>query len=108
MGSAGQTRWVPIPVAPAVHLTDDERAQLLAWSRRSKSANALAMRSRIVLVAADGLSNTAIADKLDVHITRARKWRTRFVSTRLDGLLDEPRPGRPRTTARVCPWSMYL
>jgi len=99
---------VPIPVAPAVHLTDDERAQLLAWSRRSKSANALAMRSRIVLVAADGLSNTAIADKLDVHITSARKWRTRFVSTRLDGLLDEPRPGRPRTTARVCPWSMYL
>jgi hypothetical protein len=93
---------VPIPVAPAVHLTDDERAQLLAWSRRSKSANALAMRSRIVLVAADGLSNTAIADKLDVHITSARKWRTRFVSTRLDGLLDEPRPGRPRTTARVC------
>lgn len=74
-----------------------ERAQLLAWSRRSKSANALAMRSRIVLAAADGLSNTAIADKLDVHITSARKWRTRFVTDRLDGLLDEPRPGRPRT-----------
>jgi transposase len=82
-----------------VTLTDDERAQLVAWSRRPKSANALAMRSRIVLAAADGLSNTAIADKLDVHITSARKWRSRFVADRLDGLLDEPRPGRPRTVS---------
>ena len=80
-------------------LTDDERAQLVAWSRRPKSANALAMRSRIVLAAADGLSNTAIADKLDVHITSARKWRSRFVADRLAGLLDEPRPGRPRTVS---------
>jgi transposase len=87
---------VPNPVAPAVNLTDDERAELLSWSRRSKSANALAMRSRIVLAAADGLSNTAIADKLDINISSARKWRTRFVADRLDGLLDEPRPGRPR------------
>ena len=55
------------------------------------------MRSRIVLAAADGLSNTAIADKLDMHISSARKWRTRFVAERLEGLLDEPRPGRPRT-----------
>lgn len=54
------------------------------------------MRSRIVLAAADGLSNTAIADKLDINISSARKWRTRFVADRLDGLLDEPRPGRPR------------
>ncbi len=80
-------------------LTDDERAQLVAWSRRPKSANALATRSRIVLAAADGLSNTAIADKLDVHITSARKWRSRFVADRLAGLLDEPRPGRPRTVS---------
>ena len=57
------------------------------------------MRSRIVLAAADGLSNTAIADKLDVHITSARKWRSRFVADRLAGLLDEPRPGRPRTVS---------
>jgi transposase len=82
-----------------VTLTEDEHAQLVAWSRRSKSANALAMRSRIVLAAADGLGNTAIADKLDVHITSARKWRSRFVADRLDGLLDEPRPGRPRTVS---------
>jgi transposase len=82
-----------------VELTDDERAQLVAWSRRSKSANALAMRSRIVLSAADGLGNTAIAAKLNIALSSARKWRSRFLVDRLDGLLDEPRPGRPRTVA---------
>jgi transposase len=82
-----------------VVLTDDERAQLTAWSRRAKSANALAVRSRIVLAAADGLSNMAIARKLDIHVSSARKWRSRFVVERLDGLLDEPRPGRPRTVS---------
>lgn len=55
--------------------------------------------SRIVLATADGLSNTAIADKLDIHVSSARKWRTRFVADRLEGLLDEPRPGgRPRVS----------
>lgn len=49
------------PVAPAVMSTDEERSQLVAWPRRPKSANALAVRSRIVLAAADGLGNTAIA-----------------------------------------------
>ena len=88
---------MPNPVAPVVKLTEDERSQLLAWSRRSTSANGLATRSRIVLAAAGGMSNTAIADKLDIHISSARKWRTRFVAQRLEGLLDEPRPGRPRT-----------
>jgi transposase len=57
------------------------------------------MRSRIVLAAADGLGNTAIADKLDIHVSSARKWRSRFVADRLEGLLDEPRPGRPRTVS---------
>jgi transposase len=90
---------VPIPFAPVVELTDDERAQLIAWSRRAKSANAVAMRSRIVLAAAEGLGNTAIASKLDIDVATARKWRARFVADRLDGLLDEPRPGRPRTVA---------
>jgi transposase len=55
------------------------------------------MRSRIVLAAADGLGNTAIAEQLDVHVGSARKWRNRFLTYRLDGLSDEPRPGRPRT-----------
>jgi len=43
------------------------------------------------------MSNTAIADKLDIHISSARKWRTRFVAQRLEGLLDAPRPGLPCT-----------
>ncbi|WP_445167276.1 IS630 family transposase [Mycolicibacterium sp. Dal123E01] len=90
---------MPSPVAPVVSLSEDERSELVSWSRRSTSANALAMRARIVLAAADGLNNTAIADKLDIHVSSARKWRTRFVTDRLDGLLDEPRPGRPRVVS---------
>jgi transposase len=55
------------------------------------------MRSRIVLAAAEGLTTTAIAERLGIALSSARKWRSRFVVDRLDGLLDEPRPGRPRT-----------
>jgi transposase len=90
---------MPNPVAAPVVLSDDERVQLLAWSRRTKSANGLAMRSRIVLAAADGLGNTAIAHELGIALNSARKWRSRFVAYGLDGLLDEPRPGRPRTVS---------
>ena len=90
---------MPGPSVPVVELTDDERSQLLAWARRAKSANAVAMRSRIVLAAADGLGNTAVAAKLGIAVGTARKWRARFLADRLDGLLDEPRPGRPRTVA---------
>lgn len=54
------------------------------------------MRSRIVLAAADGGSNTELAERLELSITTVRRWRNRFVVDRLDGLLDEPRPGRPR------------
>jgi transposase len=80
-----------------VELNAEERSQLDAWARRPKSANALAMRSRVVLAAADGLNNTEIAARLGVEVGTARKWRSRFVVSRLEGLLDEPRPGRPRT-----------
>jgi transposase len=90
---------MPGPAAPAVELTDDERAQLRRWSRRSTSANALAVRSRIVLAAAEGLGNTAIAAKVGVEVGTARKWRNRFLAERLEGVLDEPRPGRPRTVS---------
>jgi transposase len=54
------------------------------------------MRSRIVLAAADGGTNTELAERLGLSITTVRRWRNRFVVDRLDGLLDEPRPGRPR------------
>jgi transposase len=88
---------MPSPVAVVIELTDEEREQLHAWSRRPTSAQALAQRSRIVLLAAEGLKNTEIAERLGVHRTMVTKWRRRFVEHRLDGLVDEPRPGRPRT-----------
>jgi transposase len=88
---------MPNPVAVAIDLSDDERAQLEAWARRRTSAQALAQRSRIVLLAAAGLKNTAIAERLGVSRNMAMTWRKRFAEQRLDGLLDEPRPGRPRT-----------
>jgi transposase len=80
----------------SVVLNDDEREQLLAWARRPKSAQALALRSRIVLACEGDSSNTQIARELGVTRGMVTKWRNRFAVERLDGLLDEPRPGRPR------------
>jgi transposase len=90
---------MPHPVAVAIELSDEERVQLEAWTRRRTSAQALAQRSRIVLLAAEGLKNTEIAERLGVSRATAAIWRTRFAEHRLDGLLDAPRPGRPRTIA---------
>jgi transposase len=88
---------MPPNVAVAIELSDDERSQLEAWTRRRTSAQALAQRSRIVLLAAEGLKNTEIADRVGSNRAMAAKWRSRFAEHRLDGLTDEPRPGRPRT-----------
>ncbi|RDI67066.1 IS630 family transposase [Nocardia pseudobrasiliensis] len=90
---------MPSPVAVDVTLTDDERAQLQAWARRRTTAQALALRARIVLACEGDSSNTAIARELGVSRASVTRWRNRFATDRLDGLLDEPRPGRPRTIA---------
>ena len=88
---------MPIPVAVSIELSEEERAQLESWARRRTSAQALAQRSRVVLLASEGLKNTAIAGRLGLHRTMVSKWRSRFAEHRLDGLTDEPRPGKPRT-----------
>lgn len=78
-------------------LHESEREQLKAWARRHTTAQALALRSRIVLACSDGTDSSAVAVKLAVTQQTVCKWRGRFVKDRLDGLRDAPRSGTPRT-----------
>ena len=80
-----------------IELTDGEREELERWARRRRSAAGLAQRSRIVLACAEGATNTAVAQLVGVSVPTVRRWRKRFSELPSDGLLDEPRPGRPRT-----------
>jgi transposase len=83
------------PLPPLV-LAEDERQVLVGWARRAKTAQALALRSKIVLACADGLPNKEVAARFSVTPQMVGKWRARFVAARLEGLADEPRPGQPR------------
>ena len=82
-----------------LELTDVERAQLVRWERRRRSSQALALRSRIVLACAQGGSNKEVAAALGISQPTVGKWRRRFCELRLDGLVDEPRPGRPASVS---------
>ena len=84
------------PKKPLV-LTEEERVKLEQWARRPKTAQRLALRARIVLRCAEGLSNQAVAHELRITGATVCKWRERFRVSRLEGLLDEPRPGAPRS-----------
>jgi len=77
-------------------LSGEERETLERWARRPKTNQALAQRARIILATASGSTNTEVAARLGVIKQTVGKWRTRFLHKRLDGLLDEPRPGTPR------------
>src|SRR4026209_1919639 len=81
---------------PKLRLTAEERETLQRWARRPKTAQALALRARIVLACAEGISNTEVSAGMQLCKQPVGKWRGRFVAQRLDGLLDEPRPGAPR------------
>src|SRR5436190_7922985 len=81
----------------ALNLTPQEKEKLGMLARRPKSSQAMAMRARIVLGCAEGMSNGAVANKLRITSATVCKWRERFRVTRLEGLLDEPRPGAPRS-----------
>jgi transposase len=80
-----------------LELSEEERTTLERWARRPKSAQALALRCRIVLACAEGKTNTLVASELGVERQTVGKWRARFAAERLDGMHDEPRPGAPRT-----------
>ncbi len=77
-------------------LSKEERGQLERWTRRPKTSQRLALRAKIVLACAEGLTNTEVTEQLGVSMPTVGKWRKRFLQQRLEGLNDEPRPGTPR------------
>jgi len=80
-----------------VELTAEQREELARWTRRTTTAAGLALRARIILACVEGGDDFDVADRAGVHPSTVGKWRRRFVSKGMDGLLDEPRPGAPRT-----------
>src|SRR5712691_2945858 len=84
---------------PVLELSAAETEELRRWERRRKTAQALALRARIILHCAQGRSNGEVAERLGIARPTVGKWRQRFVERRGAGLLDEPRSGHPRTVS---------
>src|SRR5579872_467652 len=87
------------PKPKPISLSVEENNRLVEWTRRHKTSQALALRARIVLASQQNLTNGQIALQLRVTPQTVGKWRARFLKARLDGLVDEPRPGAPRTVS---------
>ncbi|MDE0206628.1 MAG: helix-turn-helix domain-containing protein [Candidatus Tectomicrobia bacterium] len=81
---------------PPLALSPSERDALQQWVAQRKTAQALALRARIILACAQGLSNSDVSAQVGLGSQSVGKWRRRFLDRRLDGLRDEPRPGAPR------------
>jgi transposase len=88
---AGPGRPKAVVVVP-----DEDRAVLERWSKRPKTPMSVAQRARIVLLAAEGLNNNTVAERVGVNQATVVKWRKRYLQHGVDGLIDEPRPGAPR------------
>lgn len=88
---------MPGPPAVPIVLSEADRAHLEKTVRQQTAPQRMALRSRIVLLAADGLGNSAIAAQLRCGRVTVVLWRGRFAQHGLAGLADEPRPGRPRS-----------
>ncbi len=78
-------------------MSEEDREVLVRWSKRPTAPYSIAQRVRIVLLAADGLSNNDVADKVGCNQATVVKWRKRFIERGLEGLPDDPRPGAPRS-----------
>ncbi|OAA19601.1 Homeodomain-like domain-containing protein [Frankia sp. EI5c] len=92
---------MPGPRAVTIMLSAAEREVLTRWERSPKTAQALALRARIVLACAGGGTNGQVAAAAGVSVATVAKWRNRFAAHRLGGLSDEARPGRPRTVSEA-------
>ena len=86
---------MPQPSPYVIVLSGDERRHLEATARRYTAPYAEVIRAKLILLAADGLENEVIGQKLDLPRQIVSKWRKRFFELRLEGLSDEPRSGRP-------------
>jgi transposase len=90
-----------MPAAPALLIAPDDLAELRRWARSAKLPAVRAQRARILLLAADGVANAQIAERVGVTRPTVIACRRRYVHRGLDGLSDRPRPGRPQTVRRA-------